>query len=90
MGHAMDSGESKQLNCHSFSKRTLTVQKSFVRKTTKKSENHEYSRIFGKILAFLRSPLYVLSYKEAKNKISKRRKNFEKIPEFSLQSRSYT
>ena len=34
MGHAMDSGESRQLNCHSFSKRTLTVKKFC-------TENHE-------------------------------------------------
>ena len=72
MGHTMDSGEIRQLNCHSFSKRTLTVKKVLYEKRRKIHirKNHEYSRIFGKILAFLRTSLYVLSYKEVKNKIS--------------------
>ena len=93
MGHTMDSGEIRQLNCHSFSKRTLTVKKVLYEKPRKihiRKNSHFGKRIFGKILAFLRTSLYVLSYKEAKNKISKRRKKFEKFPEFSLQCRAYT
>ena len=62
--------------------------KKFLHEKPRKSwKNHEYSWIFEKFLAFFCMSWRVLSYKWVKNKISKRRKIFEKSSEFSLNIR---